>query len=390
MADYKLLLGDCLEKLKELPDNSVDSVVTDPPYELGFMGKKWDNTGIAFNEDLWKECLRVLKPGGHLLSAGGTRTYHRMTCAIEDAGFEVRDSIQWWHYGSGFPKSHNIGKAVDKIAGREGTDIITIKEKIKELYNQSGKSVTQITKECGFNAAGYIKTESVAPDPWVYTLPSLEKWYVIENVLGLESEEIRQLLSSAERELVGTTTSGIGKAFTKEGWASGQDIVDITKGNSEYEGWGTALKPAGEPFISATKEGGDPMLSDEPGFFYGAKVAKKDRNEGLDAFEEKANGIGSTYAGNQKTSNISGNPDRQTDPKKNNHPTVKPTNLMRYLVKLVTPVGGTVLDPFMGSGSTGKACMIEGFNFIGIEREKEYMDIAEARIKNAKELVDKK
>jgi DNA modification methylase len=274
MADYKLLLGDCVEKMKELPDNSVDSIVTDSPYELGFMGKRWDSTGIAFNVDMWKECLRVLKPGGHLLSAGGTRTYHRMTCAIEDAGFEVRDSIQWWHYSSGFPKSHNVTKK-----------------------------------------------------------------------LGLDGPMV-----------------------------------------------GTALKPAGEPFISATKDGGDIMLADEPGFFYGAKVAKKDRNEGLDDFEEKQK----VFNGKNNKSTIGGYEDGSvedkftTQPAKNNHPTVKPTNLMRYLVKLVTPVGGTVLDPFMGSGSTGKACMIEGFNFIGIEREQEYMDIAEARIKNAKELVDKK
>jgi site-specific DNA-methyltransferase (adenine-specific) len=267
MADYKLLLGDCVEKMKELPDNSVDSIVTDSPYELGFMGKRWDSTGIAFNVDMWKECLRVLKPGGHLLSAGGTRTYHRMTCAIEDAGFEVRDSIQWWHYSSGFPKSHNVTKK-----------------------------------------------------------------------LGLDGPMV-----------------------------------------------GTALKPAGEPFISATKDGGDIMLADEPGFFYGAKVAKKDRNEGLEDTPDKE-----LHRMREGGGGLSDDPRWKPVTTKNNHPTVKPTNLMRYLVKLVTPKGGTVLDPFMGSGSTGKACMIEGFNFIGIEREKEYMDIAEARIKKAKELEDNK
>jgi len=114
----KLIQGDCLEKMKDLEDNSVDAVVTDPPYELGFMGKKWDNTGIATNVEVWRECLRVLKPGGHLFAFGGTRTYHRMACAIEDAGFEVRDMIEWV-YGSGFPKSHNIGKAIDKLLGNE-------------------------------------------------------------------------------------------------------------------------------------------------------------------------------------------------------------------------------------------------------------------------------
>lgn len=113
-----IIAGDCLEKLKDIPDNSVDAVVSDPPYELGFMGKKWDNSGIAYNVDLWKECLRILKPGGHLLAFGGTRTYHRMAVAIEDAGFEVRDMLEWI-YASGFPKSLNISKVIDKQEGIE-------------------------------------------------------------------------------------------------------------------------------------------------------------------------------------------------------------------------------------------------------------------------------
>jgi len=170
-----IINGDCLEELKKLKENSVDSVVTDPPYELGFMGKSWDSTGIANNKDMWKEVLRVLKPGGHLLSFGGTRTYHRMACAIEDAGFEIRDQIQWI-YGSGFPKSHNIGKAVDKLEGNE-------------------REVT------GTNRAG-------------------------KNALGQDS-----------------------------GWNkhANKTEFDNTKGNSKWEGWGTALKPANEPIVLARK-----------------------------------------------------------------------------------------------------------------------------------------
>ena len=170
--------GDCLVELKKLKENSVDSVVTDPPYELGFMGKAWDSTGIANNVDMWSEVLRVLKPGGHLLSFGGTRTYHRMACAIEDAGFEIRDQIQWI-YGSGFPKSHNIGKAVDKLEGNEREDI--------------GK----------------------------YQSP--------EN-----------------------TSGGKGRKFCHGGQEL-DGLPDVTKGNSKWEGWGTALKPANEPIVLARK-----------------------------------------------------------------------------------------------------------------------------------------
>ena len=168
----KIIHGDCLDKLKELEDNSIDSIVTDPPYELGFMGKSWDSTGIANNVDMWKECLRVLKPGGHLLAFSGTRTYHRMASAIEDAGFEVRDMVEWV-YGSGFPKSLNIGKAVDKLQGNE-------RETIREY----------------------------------------------------ETHDIRN-------------NALLGK--------KGAMTVSETKGTSEWEGWGTALKPAHEPICMARK-----------------------------------------------------------------------------------------------------------------------------------------
>ena len=170
----KIIHGDCLDKLKELEDNSIDSIVTDPPYELGFMGKSWDNTGIANNKDMWAECLRVLKPGGHLLAFSGTRTYHRVASAIEDAGFEVRDMIEWV-YGSGFPKSLNIGKAVDKLQGNE-----------REVVGKSNRHN-----------------------------------------------------SYAQSDIINPQGNG--------------GIPDLTKGTSEWEGWGTALKPAHEPICMARK-----------------------------------------------------------------------------------------------------------------------------------------
>src|SRR5574344_1840514 len=144
--ESKLVFGDCIEKLKELDDCFVEAIITDPPYELGFMNKKWDNTGIAYNVDLWKECLRVLKPGGHLLAFGGTRTYHRMACAIEDAGFEIRDCIQWL-YGSGFPKSHDISKAIDKKLGAEREAVGVIKK--LQSYGYAGNNTYGGDKDRG-------------------------------------------------------------------------------------------------------------------------------------------------------------------------------------------------------------------------------------------------
>ena len=175
MSNIRLLKGDCIKQLKVLKDNSVDSVVTDPPYEIGFMGKGWDDSGIANNPELWKEVLRVLKPGGHLLSFSHSRTYHRQAVAVEDAGFDIRDQIMWV-YGSGFPKSHNIGKSVDKLLGNE-------------------------------------------------------------------------------REVVATTNNiKLKSGPMYEGWQSADRIqLDITKGTSQYEGWGTALKPAHEPIVMARK-----------------------------------------------------------------------------------------------------------------------------------------
>ena len=173
--------GDCKEVLKSLQDNSVDSIVTDSPYELGFMGKSWDSTGIANDATMWAECLRVLKPGGHLLAFSGTRTYHRMASAIEDAGFEIRDMIEWV-YGSGFPKSLNIGKAVDKLQGNERIKTGEIKH-----HAQKGVAVAEERGAIGGGAFGQAKDE------------------------------------------------------------------EITKGTSEWEGWGTALKPAHEPICMARK-----------------------------------------------------------------------------------------------------------------------------------------
>jgi len=335
MNMYKIIWGDSETELKLLPDNSVDSIVKDPPYGLSIMDCKWDYQ--VPNINLWKECLRVLKPGGHLLSFSGSRTYHRMAVVIEDAGFEIRDQIMWV-YGTGFPKNHNIGKAIDKL------------QNIKHPKN------TLISENRSLSGGNYTRNK----------IP-------VQSVLG-----------------------------------------------KKWDGWGTALKPSHEPIVLARKPlyeksiarnvlkfgtgginidgcrnnnregiGGFPtnfihngLETEWSKYFYCAKISKKDRNEGCEYLDEKQTiGGGGT---NNTQDNVCGKYGIVKAKAQNFHPTVKPTKLMQYLVRLVTPKKGTVLDPFMGSGSTGKACTLEGFEFIGIEREIEYINIAKARIKNVK------
>jgi site-specific DNA-methyltransferase (adenine-specific) len=420
----RILIGDVRQRLRDLPDSSVDSVVCDPPYHLtsivkrfgsptaapinnrdeqegrngpyhraskGFMGQQWDGGDVAFDPDTWAEVFRVLKPGGHLVAFSGTRTYHRMAVAIEDAGFEVRDMIAW-HYGSGFPKSHDISKAIDKAAGAE-----------RELIAQ-GAQVKRMIPGADQNKKGWKKDSG--------------------------------------REFVPTVTAA------------------ATDAAREWEGWGTALKPATEPICLARKplseksiaanvlkwgtgalnidgcriahSGADDLAASQaknPGRgdlvssgVYGAHRPQQSVNvEGRwpanlchDGSDEVVAGFPYTESGSiaphhvrttSKTKNTFG--ERAASPEQthgdsgsaarffycakatteergegNNHPTVKPVSLMRWLVRLVTPKGGTVLDPFMGSGSTALACDAEQFDFIGCELSADYAAIAERRIRD--------
>jgi site-specific DNA-methyltransferase (adenine-specific) len=328
----KLILGDSVDKLKELDDNSIDSIVTDPPYGLSFMGKKWDYD--VPSQEIFEECLRVLKPGGYLLSFAGSRTYHRMAVRVEDAGFEIRDQIMWI-YGSGFPKSLNIGKKVDEYEGW-GTAL------------------------------------KPAHEPIVMARKPLSEKTVVNNVLEWGTGGINIDESRVELNGIPKTKGGCGgsKDLVILDWSNGNHVKeDNTQGrfpaNVIHDGSDevTDLFPAnvrqgnpnqqvnassifgGESNRNATTVFAN-IYDSAARFFYCPKTSKRDRNEGVD----------------------------------NNHPTVKPTDLMLYLIRLVTPKGGTTLDPFMGSGSTGKAATRGGFDFVGIEREKEYMEIAEARI----------
>lgn len=433
----KLLLGDCLDKLKELDDNSVDSIVTDPPYGLSFMGKKWDYDVPSV--EIWEECLRVLKPGGHLLAFAGSRTYHRMAVRIEDAGFEIRDQIMWI-YGSGFPKSLNVGKILEKYKATGNAS-----------WNGTGDSsngalgYSKLQKEHGYRPTDYSnrhQTKIEIDNEWEGWGTGLKPAHepivmarkpfsgpVVKNVLdwGTGGLNIDGCRIETDDNLGGGATNG--SVLSVEGfdrpWMHDEEkmkefsdkmkekvehaqtlgrfpanvIFDEEAGKILDEQSGTSKSTGGR---SGNKNGigsagiygkYDGQVSDEdPGFgdvggasrfFYCPKTSKSDRNEGLEKFETKKSSSmpGRRNAEDMTSSKIDNDvTGRFVTLRQNIHPTVKPTDLMAYLIRLVTKKGGVVLDPFMGSGSTGKAAVREGMDFIGIEREDEYFQIAEARI----------
>ena len=411
---YNILHGDCRELMATLDENSVDAIVTDPPYELGFMGKSWDASGVAFDVNTWKEALRVLKPGGHLIAFSGSRTYHRMAVAIEDAGFEIRDQIMWV-YGSGFPKSHNISKGIDKAAGAE-----------REVVGRNPNDREQ-NSEIDFNGKGNGFITAPAT-------PAAQQW----DGWGTALKPAHEPMVLARKPLIGTVANNVlthgtgglnidGSRVGSEGGTSGSNFVPnstpiygkgfggkvdveqldagrwpanfIHDGSDEVVGLfpnskgmatqksganlnvygGNALNESSTTFPEVRLGFNDSGSAAR--FFYCAKASKRDRNEGLDGFEVRRS---SGYGYDHGLGNAGEGMFKDRNPiKANHHPTVKPTSLMQYLVRLVTPPNGVVLDPFLGSGSTGKACAYEGFDFIGIELTAEYISIATARIEFA-------
>ncbi len=531
--------GDCLEIMRGMDDNSIDTIITDPPYGLEFMGVAWDtmrpegkertrnewgdfgsreharkpsergkiqrNKNVALYEFSIKwaaEALRVAKPGSMLMAFGGTRTYHRLACALEDAGWEIRDCVMWV-YGSGFPKSHNISKSIDKRPN--AVKLYGFVRKLNDTRLQLGYSITDVNKYFGFATTGSGMAAHWFTHPTQPTVPSRDQYEQLREWWGFDG--LDDLYDEAEREVIGKH-----KAPAKEIYKGGElsKDVDITIPSTPeaqtWDGYGTALKPAWEPIVLAMKPldgtfaqnalkwgvaglwidggrvgtadkptgsgnreswrdmegrtdlqehgknitppqgrwpanlihdgseevvaefpdtksgkmkggtrraaqdkpgsvcygkyGGDATAIDTPGdsgsaarFFYCAKASKAERNKGCEGMEPKDIGhnrfdkcaeCGGYIFQNQdrKSACKCENPVRQNNIVKGNcHPTVKPISLMRYLCRLTRmPEGGIVLDPFMGSGSTGIACKLEGRDFIGIEQNPEYCEIARNRI----------
>lgn len=419
----KIYQGDNLHILKTLEDNSIDSIVTDPPYGLSFMNKKWDHSVPSV--EFWKECLRVLKPGGHVLSFGGTRTYHRMAVNIEDAGFEIRDQIQWL-YGSGFPKSQNVSKMIDKKFGCE-REVVGKSNRHNsksfggDKYGKFEGGIPDETKPSSDQAKqwdGFGTALKPSNEPIVLARKPLSEKTIVDNILKWGTGAINidgcRIKYTSESDL--ETTKAANQRFIKsnnENFTSGwKQSSQIKFANDESKGrWPANIildeqaafaldEQSGILKSGAFSQKGLSANTEQPGgwqtgnrtekdfgpansggasrFFYVAKTSKSERNRGLEDFPDTRSGTERMNNSDGRKAEL-GESDRFTLTK-NHHPTVKPIKLMEYLVKLVTPPNGSVLDPFMGSGSTGVACKNLGFDFVGMELDSEYFKIAEARI----------
>ena len=479
--------GDCLNVMAEMEADSVDAIVTDPSYGLRFMGKTWDYD-IPTTEQ-FAEMLRVAKPGAHLLSFGGTRTHHRVWCNVEDAGWEIRDTI-FWIYGSGFPKSLDVSKAIDK-AGEWNQDFDDVRSWLCEKVKEKGLKHAEINRALG-NENSHMASHFLGTSQPM--LPTWDQWLVLKKLLGVDEDIDRPpKLVPYERAIIGVRKVNRGVAFTSDGPDELPITAPATDAAKQWDGWGTALKPAVEPIVLARKpligtvaenvqehgtgglnidgcrvgteekiqvsaggvgEGetyGDPTdhgryvkgtgaqqrtggrwpanvvhdgseevvglfpdtgksvggdgskfkasifgmegagcitpggkgfgdLGSAARFFYTAKASRAEREAGLSG-RKRLGGMRSETSDQHITRRDGGEP----GPVRNHHPTVKPIALMRWLCRLITPPAGLILDPFMGSGTTGIAAALEGFRFVGIEQESEYLDIAKARIDHARE-----
>ena len=340
---------DCRHGLAMLPDNSVDAIVCDPPYGLRFMGKKWDYDVPGV--DIWVECLRVLKPGGHLLAFAGTRTQHRMAVRIEDAGFEIRDMIAWV-YGSGYPKHRSslkpalepitMARKPAKVATLLNIDACRVGDEVLPAH-ESGHNALMGGLYGKSETGGVITPERIGRYP--------------ANLIHDGSDEVL--------------------AHFPDSAGSGGSVPNV-----KISGYGDGAVGTGSAeYLGGERTKVDCGSGSAARFFYCAKSSKRDRNEGLEAFDAV---MANFAAGTGLSKNGDGSPRNMNADAKNPHPTVKPTELMRYLCRLVTPPGGLIVDPFAGSGSTGKAAILEGFQFIGFELDPQYSAIANARIEAAR------
>ena len=445
---YKLYNGDMLDMLQVIEPESIDAIVCDPPYELGFMNKSWDSTGIAFKKETWENCLKVLKPGGYLLAFGGSRTYHRIACAIEDAGFEIRDCVMYL-YGTGFPKSMDIAKALEGKLTLGSSNPKDFKKLNGEQITRGNWGYATMQLEQGYRNKNYdIEAESktylgkLEPTTdlakewqgWGTCLkPAYEpiivarkpfKGSVVDNIIkyrvgGLNIDECR-ILTNDNLARINKTDNGMfgigignnnaqkckelgieyGGRFPSNVITDGSEEVakgkpnttsnydennrqetEIHRRNNDILTYGYKQRVAG-----GFNDSGSAMR-----YFYSAKTSKKDRDEGLDNLKDGLLRRVRPDKDDDKPTGLNKDPRFAPVVRKNIHPTCKPTELMQYLVRLVSPKGATILDPFMGSGSTGKAVMFENrerdanYKFIGIELTDEYLPIAQARIEYARD-----
>ena len=473
-----LLNGDCIEEMQKLIDDGVqvDSVVTDPPYHLtsivkrfgkedsapaqfgtdgayaraskGFMGKEWDGGDIAFRPETWELALKLLKPGGHLLAFSASRNYHRMAVAIEDAGFEIRDQMMWL-YGSGFPKSQNMGKAIDKKQGNDrevlGTKITNVGMQGNNFKRGSESGEVEVTKGDS-EWEGWGTALKPAHEPIVMARKPISEKSIVDNVLKhgtgainidgcrVEGNDAKYPDTNPDfRDQGKKSKEAIGIDKLSFGQVSGAERKKVvrksrsedgvwTDGNSGMKAEGTQYAdadPRGRFPANVMHDGSDVIVNEFPEgakgsttprnrgtvgmfgmpndatpeyadegsaarFFYCPKTSKSERHSNLDDHETSVGANGNKWTDQDYRKGDT----KPTTERKNTHPTVKPVELMKYLCRLVTPKGGTVLDPFMGSGSTGMAAKDEGFDFIGIEKEKEYFEICESRIKRFAPLMD--
>ena len=389
--------GDCRDVLKTLADNSIDAGVTDPPYALvsigkrfgaenaapaqegatgvymrasaGFMGKSWDTGEAAFAVDFWREVWRVLKPGAHLVAFGGTRTHHRIWCAIEDAGFEVRDTLMWV-YGSGFPKSHDAGNGWGTALKPAWEPIILARKPL----------IGTVVENVARWGTGAINVGGCR-------VPAEARPLIVGDYKNTNNNTFAGRMDGSLQggsKLAGTTDIGRWPAnLVHDGSDEVLEAFPQAKGQLRAVGPEHGAKPSVNTYGDfGPREQFEPRNDSGSAarFFYCAKASKSDRNEGCDALPDTLGGIRSETSGQHITRRDGGDP----GPVKNNHPTVKPTDLMRWLCRLVTPPNGLVLDPFTGSGSTGKAALLESLRFLGIEKEANYVEIAKARIVGAK------
>lgn len=422
--------GDCLDILPTLAECSIDSCVTDPPYGLSFMGRNWDHgvPGVTF----WREVYRVLKPGGHVVAFSGTRTYHRMAVAIEDAGFEIRDQLGWL-YGSGFPKSHDVSKGIDRVGGLPWVDFADL---LDGLIKSSGYTYASLDRALGVKSSSCYWVRKDARGG----LPPRNHYERIKELLN-PPVEFTDLYDRAEREVVAierrkNSPSGIVSIGRESVEVERKITAPATEAAIKWQGWGTALKPAWEPICLARK----PLIGTVAANVLrwrtgalnidgcrigtetrtytstgnpGANTQRFHGGDGRDpeiarAYAEKSKLRPPTTVEGRWPANVchDGSDEvvaafpnsaarffysakaSKADRAGSKHPTVKPVSLMQWLCRLITPPGGTILDPFAGSGTTGAAARLEGFRAILIEREAEYQQDIRNRFATSADLLE--